>query len=410
MYFLPPTRRQSGISILIIGGMLLLLFVLPGNFLKPVQVTLATVTLPFQNLFSWAAFEMREWGDFWGSIQKLKEENELLHQEVVTLRAIQADQKNLHFACLEAAYRNFAVVGVAGQLDGDQPAAAAVAGRAVVDPRRHQPAGEVRGAAGAGLPGRAPAGGPAAGGGKEQRSAARGTGRRERDWGIRRQPADHRAGLPALSRRQAGDAGLHRPSAGRAPAHSPTRCPGLSVYLPARRARHATLRRGNGQSLCHAPAGTGKSTELRRHRPTGRPARRHRPASRSRRHTLCPGTAGTPGQPGRHLGQPRIAPVHPQLGPAPRARPPIGRVSVAALRHPIQAMRSCLEPGIRLQKRQPPDFSWKIRGLRLIRSGGEGGIRTLDTVSRIHTFQACSFNRSDTSPDLVVPVWSVEAR
>ncbi len=95
MYFLPPTRRQSGISILIIGGMLLLLFVLPGNFLKPVQVTLATVTLPFQNLFSWAAFEMREWGDFWGSIQKLKEENELLHQEVVTLRAIQADQKNL---------------------------------------------------------------------------------------------------------------------------------------------------------------------------------------------------------------------------------------------------------------------------------------------------------------------------
>ena len=35
-----------------------------------------------------------------------------------------------------------------------------------------------------------------------------------------------------------------------------------------------------------------------------------------------------------------------------------------------------------------------------LRSGGEGGIRTLDTVSRIHTFQACSFNRSDTSPDL----------
>ena len=43
-------------------------------------------------------------------------------------------------------------------------------------------------------------------------------------------------------------------------------------------------------------------------------------------------------------------------------------------------------------------------------SGGERGIRTLDTVSRIHTFQACSFNRSDTSPDLAAPVWSVEAR
>ena len=32
-------------------------------------------------------------------------------------------------------------------------------------------------------------------------------------------------------------------------------------------------------------------------------------------------------------------------------------------------------------------------------TGGEGGIRTRDTgISRIHTFQACSFNHSDTSP------------
>ena len=32
-------------------------------------------------------------------------------------------------------------------------------------------------------------------------------------------------------------------------------------------------------------------------------------------------------------------------------------------------------------------------------NGGERGIRTLDTgFSRIHTFQACSFSRSDTSP------------
>jgi hypothetical protein len=30
--------------------------------------------------------------------------------------------------------------------------------------------------------------------------------------------------------------------------------------------------------------------------------------------------------------------------------------------------------------------------------GGESGIRTRDTVSGIHTFQACSFNHSDTSP------------
>src|ERR1044071_580960 len=34
---------------------------------------------------------------------------------------------------------------------------------------------------------------------------------------------------------------------------------------------------------------------------------------------------------------------------------------------------------------------------------GEGGIRTRDTLSGIHTFQACSFNRSDTSPKKPAP-------
>ena len=34
----------------------------------------------------------------------------------------------------------------------------------------------------------------------------------------------------------------------------------------------------------------------------------------------------------------------------------------------------------------------------LLKYGGEGGVRTLDTLSRIHTFQACSFSHSDTSP------------
>src|SRR5690348_7924844 len=32
------------------------------------------------------------------------------------------------------------------------------------------------------------------------------------------------------------------------------------------------------------------------------------------------------------------------------------------------------------------------------RSGGEKGIRTLDTVARIHAFQACAFDHSATSP------------
>ena len=35
------------------------------------------------------------------------------------------------------------------------------------------------------------------------------------------------------------------------------------------------------------------------------------------------------------------------------------------------------------------------------KTGGEGGIRTREAgISRLHTFQACSFNRSDTSPHL----------
>ena len=43
-------------------------------------------------------------------------------------------------------------------------------------------------------------------------------------------------------------------------------------------------------------------------------------------------------------------------------------------------------------------------------SGGEEEIRTLDTVSRIHTFQACSFNHSDTSPDLDVLAFTPSRR
>ena len=36
--------------------------------------------------------------------------------------------------------------------------------------------------------------------------------------------------------------------------------------------------------------------------------------------------------------------------------------------------------------------------LRQERYGGETGIRTLETVSRLHTFQACAFDHSATSP------------
>ena len=34
--------------------------------------------------------------------------------------------------------------------------------------------------------------------------------------------------------------------------------------------------------------------------------------------------------------------------------------------------------------------------------GGESGIRTRDTLTRIHDFQSCSFNRSDISPGVCI--------
>ena len=36
-------------------------------------------------------------------------------------------------------------------------------------------------------------------------------------------------------------------------------------------------------------------------------------------------------------------------------------------------------------------------------NGGQSGIRTRDTLSRIHTFQACAFNHSATCPFAVTP-------
>src|SRR5271166_4563203 len=44
-----------------------------------------------------------------------------------------------------------------------------------------------------------------------------------------------------------------------------------------------------------------------------------------------------------------------------------------------------------------PEVSFVVNIKCLLRGGG-GGIRTRDTVSRIHTFQACAFDRSATPP------------
>ena len=65
---------------------------------------------------------------------------------------------------------------------------------------------------------------------------------------------------------------------------------------------------------------------------------------------------------------------------------------------------------IRTPECTKPLISFETRGFVYIEFGGEGEIRTLDTVSCIHTFQACSLSHSDTSPYLFKHVLSVEAR
>ena len=49
------------------------------------------------------------------------------------------------------------------------------------------------------------------------------------------------------------------------------------------------------------------------------------------------------------------------------------------------------------KKAKPLENAIVSKGLSYFR-GGERGIRTLDTCYRIHTFQACAFNHSATSP------------
>ena len=59
----------------------------------------------------------------------------------------------------------------------------------------------------------------------------------------------------------------------------------------------------------------------------------------------------------------------------------------------------CSLPGLAgfstYRREEPTETTIERRG----KAGGARGIRTLDTgFSRIHTFQACSFNRSDIAP------------
>ncbi len=77
-------------------GLGFLVFVLaPPDFFRPLQAVFVTATTPFENMFSWLGFELRESGSFLGSIRILKEDNERLHREVLSLTGSRAQLKAL---------------------------------------------------------------------------------------------------------------------------------------------------------------------------------------------------------------------------------------------------------------------------------------------------------------------------
>ncbi len=70
-------------------------------------------------------------------------------------------------------------------------------------------------------------------------------------------------------------------------------------------------------------------------------------------------------------------------------RPPLGVLAQVPV---LSLPRITLEYNEKI--RPQPDRENAFAGA----SGGETGIRTLETVSRLHTFQACAFDHSATSP------------
>ncbi len=150
-----------------------------------------------------------------------------------------------------------------------------------------------------------------------------------------------------------------------------------------------------------------------------------RPRRQPRRHGQPHIRYGSPG--GVRAGGASTQPA-PTTRPAPQYRTPLPRLPVllaptqpperksphssgllcqASCKQRCQnTMQDGAKSGVRLQVRFPIRRNAKAPqcGAFGFQYGGEGGIRTLDTVSRIHTFQACSFNRSDTSPYFLVGV------
>ncbi len=71
-----------------LGGLVVLAalyFFAPAQLFRPLQTGFVTVLMPFENFFSWIAFEIGDAKDFFVSIRTLKEENEHLQERVLNL-------------------------------------------------------------------------------------------------------------------------------------------------------------------------------------------------------------------------------------------------------------------------------------------------------------------------------------
>lgn len=78
-------KRRSLLAFILLLAAFFLIWIRPVGFLKPVRGVLSTLTLPFQGLFAWSAFELSDVRDFFGSIGHLKSENAMLQEKNASL-------------------------------------------------------------------------------------------------------------------------------------------------------------------------------------------------------------------------------------------------------------------------------------------------------------------------------------
>lgn len=74
-------KKHSLLFLGVIIGLFCIVQWMPPHFFRPFQSVLVTITIPFENLLSWMAFETRSVMTFATSLSQLKEENERLHRE-----------------------------------------------------------------------------------------------------------------------------------------------------------------------------------------------------------------------------------------------------------------------------------------------------------------------------------------